>query len=94
MAAPLNSPRRPPYKLAGLAMTLAVVAALALLYFQFHGSLSPKTQLTLMGPRSGLVMDVGSKVTYNGVVIGRVARVEEVDAEGAPSTKVTLDVNP
>ena len=94
MAAPLNSPRRPPYKLAGLALTAAVVLGLTLLYFQFHGSFTPKSQLTLMAPRAGLVMDVGSKVTYNGVVIGRVARVEEVDVEGVPSAKVTLNITP
>jgi len=94
MAAPMNSPRRPPYKVAGLVFTVAVVAGLVLLYFQFHGEFSPKAQLTLMAPRAGLVMDVGSKVTFNGVVIGRVAHVEEIDVDGVPAAKVTLDVNP
>lgn len=94
MAAPLNSPRRPPYKLAGLALTAAVILGMALLYFQFHGSFAPKTELTVIGPRSGLVMDLGSKVTFNGVVVGRVSRIEEVDVDGAPAAKVTLDVNP
>ncbi|MFZ0833112.1 MAG: MCE family protein, partial [Mycobacterium sp.] len=94
MPAPLNSPRRPPYKLAGLALTVAVVLGLALLYFQFHGSFASKSRLTLTAPRAGLVMDAGSKVTYNGVVIGRVAGVEEVDVDGVPSAKVTLDITP
>lgn len=94
MAAPVNSPRRPPYKLAGLGLTAVVILSLALLYFRFHGSFTPKSELTLIGPRSGLVMDVGSKVTFNGVVVGRVGRIEEVDVDGAPSAKVTLDINP
>jgi phospholipid/cholesterol/gamma-HCH transport system substrate-binding protein len=47
-----------------------------------------------MAPRAGLVLDSGSKVTYNGVVIGKVADVEEIDADGEPAAKVTLDVNP
>lgn len=94
MAAPVNKPRTPPYKVAGLALTAVVVVLLTLLYFQFNGTFAPKTQLTLMAPRAGLVMDSGSKVTYNGVVIGKVADVEEIDADGEPAAKVTLDVNP
>jgi phospholipid/cholesterol/gamma-HCH transport system substrate-binding protein len=50
--------------------------------------------LTLMASRSGLVMDRGSKVTYNGVEIGRVAGVEEIHDGGTPNVKVLVDVNP
>ncbi len=94
MTAPMNPDRRPPYKLAGLALTMIVALGLALVYFQFRGDFTPKTQLTLMASRSGLVMDSGSKVTYNGVEIGRVARVEEIDDGGTPKAKLTLEVNP
>jgi phospholipid/cholesterol/gamma-HCH transport system substrate-binding protein len=38
-------------------------------------------------------MDPGSKVTYNGVEIGRVTDVEAVDVGGEPRAKVLLDVN-
>jgi phospholipid/cholesterol/gamma-HCH transport system substrate-binding protein len=63
------------------------VVLLTLPYFQFNGKFAPKTQLTLMAPRAGLVMDSGSKVTYNGVVIGKVADVEEIDADGEPAPR-------
>jgi phospholipid/cholesterol/gamma-HCH transport system substrate-binding protein len=94
MTAALNPPRRPPYKVAGLAMTVVVAAMVALVYLQFQGDFAPKTQLTLLASRSGLVMDPGSKVTYNGVEIGRVAKVEEISDGGKPAARVTLDVNP
>jgi phospholipid/cholesterol/gamma-HCH transport system substrate-binding protein len=38
-------------------------------------------------------MDPGSKVTYNGVEIGRVVGIEAVDSDGVQKAKVTLDVN-
>jgi phospholipid/cholesterol/gamma-HCH transport system substrate-binding protein len=67
---------------------------LVLVYFQFRGSFTPKTQLTLLSSRAGLVMDPGSKVTYNGVEIGRVAGVNAVSVGGVPKAKLTLEVNP
>lgn len=94
MTAPLNSPRSPPYKLAGLALTVIIVIGLVLLFHQFRGDFTPKTRLTLVAPRSGLVMDPGSKVTFNGVEIGRVAAVDQIDEEGKPQAKLSLDVNP
>ncbi|RAV14796.1 MCE-family protein MCE1A, partial [Mycobacterium colombiense] len=62
-----NAPRTPPYKLAGVALLVVAALALALVYGQFRGSFTPKTQLTMLAARAGLVMDPGSKVTYNGV---------------------------
>jgi phospholipid/cholesterol/gamma-HCH transport system substrate-binding protein len=104
MTAPLNPrrsrtggdirPRKPPYKLAGLALTVILAAGLVLVYLQFRGDLTPKTRLTLTASRSGLVMDRGSKVTYNGVEIGRVAGVEEIHDGGTPNVKMLVDVNP
>ena len=52
---------------------MLVAVAASLVYFQFRGELTPKTQLTLLSSRAGLVVDPGSKVTYNGVEIGKVA---------------------
>jgi ABC-type transporter Mla subunit MlaD len=40
------------------------------------------------------VVERGSKVTFNGVEIGRVARIGMVDQHGTPEAKLTLDVNP
>ena len=64
------------------------------MFLQFRGKFEPKTELTMMSERSGLVMDPGSKVTYNGVEIGRVADVGQVDVGDTPKAKLTLDVNP
>jgi phospholipid/cholesterol/gamma-HCH transport system substrate-binding protein len=85
---------RPPYKTAG-AVLLVIAAIIASFgYLQFRGDLADKTQLTLMSPRAGLVVEPGSKVTYNGVEIGRVSRIEMVDENGKPEARLTLDVDP
>jgi phospholipid/cholesterol/gamma-HCH transport system substrate-binding protein len=94
MSAPLNSERRPPYKLAGLSFTVIAIALLALVFLLFQGALSPKTTLTVQATRSGLVMDPGSKVTYNGVEIGRVANVDTIEIGGQPKARLTLKVDP
>ena len=59
---------------AGIGLFVACGLLLALIYGQFRGDYTPKTKLTMLAARAGLVMDQGSKVTYNGVSIGRVAR--------------------
>ena len=94
MTAPLNAPRTPPYKLAGLVLTLLTVIALVLVYMQFRGDFLPRTQLTVLSARAGLSMDPGAKVTYNGVEIGRVAAVEGVTVGDEPKAKIILDVDP
>jgi phospholipid/cholesterol/gamma-HCH transport system substrate-binding protein len=39
-------------------------------------------------------MDPGSKVTYNGVQIGRVSSISEITRDGKPAAKLVLDVTP
>ncbi|MGH3968770.1 MAG: MCE family protein, partial [Mycobacterium sp.] len=80
-----------------------------LVYLQYRGDFTAKTHLTMLSSRAGLVMDPGSKVTYNGVQIGRVANITEicvspdrdeipalqcVQRRGKPAAKFTLDVDP
>ncbi|QLL05199.1 MCE family protein [Mycobacterium vicinigordonae] len=89
-----NPPRIPPYKTAAVVFLLVFAAVLGFVWFQFRGRLTSKTPLTLLAPRAGLVMDPGSKVTYNGVEIGRVASISEVQRDGVPVAKFVLDVNP
>ncbi|KKC03114.1 MCE family protein [Mycobacterium nebraskense] len=90
----INAPRNPPYKLAGIASLIIAIVAVVLIYGQFRGDFTPKTKLTMLASRAGLVMDPGSKVTYNGVEIGRVANISEVVRDGKPAAKFTLDVYP
>src|SRR6476620_625069 len=90
----LNTPRTPPYKLAGLVLTLITIAAIVLVYFQFRGDFLNREQLTMMSARAGLSMDPGAKVTYNGVEIGRVASVNAVEVGGEPQAKIVLEVDP
>ncbi len=84
---------KPPYKAAGAVFLVVAAVAASLLYLQFRGELAPKTHLTVLSPRAGLVVDPGSKVTYNGVEIGKVARVDYVDVDGASKAKLTLNVD-
>ena len=89
-----NKPPFQPYRVAGVVVFLIAALVLWLVYLQFRGDFTPKTQLTMLSPRAGLVMDPGSKVTYNGVPIGRVATISEVQHDGRPAAKFTLDVYP
>ena len=82
-----------PDTLAGVGLLLACALLLALVYGQFRGDFKSKTRLTMLASRAGLVMDQGSKVTYNGVSIGRVAGISEVEHDGRPAAKFTLDVD-
>jgi phospholipid/cholesterol/gamma-HCH transport system substrate-binding protein len=90
----VNAPRRPPYKLAGAAAVVVSALLLALVYGQFRGDFTPKTRLTMLASRAGLVMDPGAKVTYNGVQIGRVATISPTVRDGKPAAKFALDVYP
>jgi phospholipid/cholesterol/gamma-HCH transport system substrate-binding protein len=92
--AKINAPQRPPYKLAGLGALLVGALVLGLVYAQFQGDFTPKIKLTLLASRSGLVMDPGAKVTYNGVEIGRVATISAIVRDGKPAAKFALDVYP
>jgi phospholipid/cholesterol/gamma-HCH transport system substrate-binding protein len=85
---------RPPYKAAGTVFLVIAIVIAAFIYLQFRGDLTEVTQLTLLSPRAGLVVERGSKVTFNGVEIGRVARIDMVDEHGTPKAKLTLDVKP
>ena len=48
----------------------------------------------MVAPRAGLVMDPGSKVTYNGVQIGRVSSISEITHDGKPAARIVLDISP
>lgn len=94
MTAPLNAPRTPPYKIAGVVLLLVVALVVTLVWMQFRGAFTPRTQLTLLADRAGLVMDPGSKVTFNGVEIGRVAQIHADTSDDRTRANIVLDVDP
>jgi phospholipid/cholesterol/gamma-HCH transport system substrate-binding protein len=83
-----------PYRVAGLIVFLIAALVLWLVFLQYKGDFTEKTKLTMLSDRAGLVMDPGSKVTYNGVQIGRVSQIDEIENDGKPAAKLTLDVYP
>ncbi len=89
-----RKPRTWPDTVAAVGLSLACALVLAVVYAQFRGDFTAKTRLTMLTSRAGLVMDQGSKVTYNGVSIGRVAGISEVEHDGKPAAKFALDVEP
>jgi phospholipid/cholesterol/gamma-HCH transport system substrate-binding protein len=91
---PQNEQRTPPYKLAGVVLLVIAVVIVTLVYIQFRGGFTPNTRLTMVSDRAGLVMDPGSKVTFNGVEVGRVAAVNAVERDGTTMAQLDLDVAP
>lgn len=85
---------QPPHKAIGLVSLMAMMLIGLGVYLQFRGDLTPKTKLTVVAARAGLVMAPGSKVTYNGVEIGRVASISEIQPDGHPAAKFVLEVDP
>jgi len=78
----------------GMVLLLVGALLLVLVYRQFRGDFTPKTELTMVASRAGLVMEPGSNVTFNGVAIGRVASIAEIERDGSPAAKLALEVNP
>ncbi|OBK13155.1 MCE family protein [Mycobacterium asiaticum] len=89
-----RSGTHPPFKAIGLVALMVLMLVLGALYWQFRGNFTPKMKLTMVAPRSGLVMAPGAKVTYHGVQIGRVSTISEIDRAGRPAARVILDVFP
>ncbi len=84
----------PPYRTAGAVLVVIAAVVAAFIYMQFRGDFIRSTELTLLSPRAGLVVEPGAKVTYNGVEIGRVAGIDAVEVDGAPRARLSLDVDP
>ncbi|MCX2713005.1 MCE family protein [Mycolicibacterium sp. J2] len=93
-ATSVNKSKTPPYKLAGLVLLLVVAVVLGLTWAQFRGYFEKKATLVVMAERAGLSMDPGSKVTFNGVPIGRLKSAGVVTDGEESRAKLTLDVQP
>ena len=89
---PMNFYDQKPKKLLGFALIVLIAAITALVYVQFRGGFSSTTRLTVMSGRSGLVLDRGAKVTYNGVPIGRVSDIVVTRDGGTPQAALTAEV--
>jgi phospholipid/cholesterol/gamma-HCH transport system substrate-binding protein len=77
----------------GVVVALIGALVLWLVYLQYSGYWTDKTEMTMLSDRAGLVMDPGSKVTYNGVQIGRVANITQEERDGKPAAKLMLDID-
>ncbi|GAC49163.1 MCE family protein [Gordonia aichiensis] len=58
--------------LLGVLLVVALVASVALSIALYRGALKSTTEITLVSDRSGLLLEKGSDVKLNGVVVGRV----------------------
>ncbi|MCA4735797.1 MCE-family protein MCE1A [Mycobacterium avium] len=77
---------------AGASIVLALIGVLT--YVQFRGGFTHLQSLTLLSSRAGLLVGPGSKVTLNGVDIGKVASISEIQRDGKPAAKFILEVSP
>lgn len=91
---PTNDPKEPPYRAAGAILLLIVVLVFGLTWVQFRGYLEDVVPLVIMAERAGLSMDPGSKVTFNGVPIGRLTSAGVVTEGDDVRAKLLLDVKP
>lgn len=64
-----------------------------LLAKQYRGDFTGWTELDVVANRAGLVVDPGSKVTFNGVEIGRVTRIEAGRADGADRARLVIQID-
>lgn len=82
----------PPHKRAGLVLLTIIGLVGTLVFLLFRGDLSATTALTVESGRSGLVLDRGAKVTFNGVAIGRVSDIRVVQRDGESAAVLTAEV--
>jgi phospholipid/cholesterol/gamma-HCH transport system substrate-binding protein len=64
--------------LAGLGTVVAIGAVVALAVALFQGDFTPTVPLTVLSPRTGLVMNPDAKVELLGVQVGKVSSIEEL----------------
>ena len=82
----------PPPKLFGLVLLVGVAVICVLVFIQFRGGFSQTTPVTVMSGRSGLVLDRGAKVTYNGVPVGRVSDIVVTQEDGTSKARLTAEI--
>ncbi|MGW0160879.1 MCE family protein [Mycobacterium sp. NPDC003323] len=91
---PTNDPKEPPYRVAGAVLLLIVVLVFGLSWAMFRGYFESTVPVVLMAERAGLAMDPGSKVTFNGVPIGRLESADAVTEGHDVRARLVLAVSP
>ncbi|WP_422332524.1 MCE family protein [Rhodococcus sp. (in: high G+C Gram-positive bacteria)] len=76
--------------LAGLIFVSVVVLVIGLVLVMFSGGFTRSAALTVVSSRAGLVMNPDAKVKFRGVLVGRVASIDEHGG----TTVLTLDMDP
>ncbi len=91
---PENAKRNPPFRTVAAVGVLVLVLVAGLVFVQFRGGFTRNESLTLIADRAGLLIGTGSKVTLNGVEIGKVAGITETERDGKPAAKFALNISP
>lgn len=81
-------------RLAGALALAVVLSVMAVIWSAFEGRFTRYVTLTVITPRSGLVMDPGAKVTFHGVEVGRVSDIVQTGPADAVRAQLTLDIEP
>lgn len=82
----------PPHRAAGLVLLTIIGVLSTLVFLLFRGDLTPTTALTVESGRSGLVLDRGARVTFNGVPVGRVSDIDVVQRDGTSEARLTAKI--
>ena len=85
--------RTPPLKLAGAIFTLIFILIVTFVVLQYRGALTPKVKVNMLAERSGLLMETGSRVTLNGVAVGRVTNVVPTVHDGKQMALIVTEIN-
>lgn len=82
------------YRLVGAIALVVVAAVFTSLVQVYRGGFATMSHVTVLTSRSGLSVETGTKVTLNGVAIGRVRSVRAEEFNGQPSAQLRLEVDP
>jgi phospholipid/cholesterol/gamma-HCH transport system substrate-binding protein len=81
--------RRTPVRLAAAVLASLLVAFSVLTYLSYTAAFTSTDTVTVAAPRAGLVMDLGAKVKYRGIQIGKVTDI----SYSRDQARLTLAIN-
>lgn len=90
---PENIQRTPPFRALAIGGALVLAVISVLVFVQFRGGFTAKESVTLVADRAGLLIGPGSKITLNGVEIGKVGSLSEIERDGKPAAKFVLNIS-